>query len=122
MISNEVLYWHQCHFQGSVIGAGIIIFKPYSALIYNTGLQTIKSIKLLRIITLTNTLNIFHPLCLGHTQLQEWRAPLLEACTVLHYSVYLPSGCSLTHGPAAVLTDERPLSVTPGHNMSAQRL
>lgn len=24
-------------------------------------------------------------------------APLLEACTVLHYSIYLCSGCSLTH-------------------------
>lgn len=38
---------------------------------------------------------------------------MLEACAVLHYSVYVPGGCSLTRRAAGL-----PPSVTPGHNMS----
>lgn len=32
-VSTEVLYWDLYHIKGTIIGAGIIIFKQYPALI-----------------------------------------------------------------------------------------
>lgn len=63
------------------------------------------------------TLNICLPTWWSRTQLQERRAPLWEACAASRYTTLFDKW---------LLSDPRSsgcaFSVTPGHNMSAQRL